>query len=52
MIVLSIGAHPDDETCASGTLIKYAEEGYDVYILMTTRGEGGSTGEPPVTCSR
>jgi LmbE family N-acetylglucosaminyl deacetylase len=51
MIVLSIGAHPDDETCAGGTLIKYAEEGHDVYILTTTRGEGGSTGEPPV-CER
>ena len=51
MIVLSIGAHPDDETCAAGTLIKYAQEGHDVYILTTTRGEGGSTGEPPV-CER
>ncbi len=45
MIVLSIGAHPDDETCAAGTLIKYAQEGHDVYILTTTRGEGGSTGQ-------
>lgn len=51
MIVLSIGAHPDDETCAAGTLIKYAEEGHEVYLLMTTRGEGGSTGDPPV-CER
>jgi len=41
MIVLSIGAHPDDETCAGGTLIKYAEEGHDVYILTTTRGDAG-----------
>ena len=51
MIILSIGAHPDDETCAGGTLIKYADEGHDVYILSTTRGEGGSTGIPPV-CER
>ena len=51
MIVLSIGAHPDDETCAAGTLIKYAQEGHTVYILSTTRGEGGSTGIPPV-CER
>ncbi len=51
MIVLSIGAHPDDETCAAGTLIKYAQEGHAVYILTTTRGEGGSTGVPPV-CER
>lgn len=51
MIILAIAAHPDDETCASGTLAKYAAEGHAVYILMTTRGEGGSTGEPPV-CER
>jgi LmbE family N-acetylglucosaminyl deacetylase len=51
MIVLSIGAHPDDETCCAGTLIKYAQEGHAVYILTTTRGEGGSTGVPPV-CER
>ncbi len=44
MIILSIGAHPDDETCCGGTLIKYASEGHNVYILTTTRGEGGSTG--------
>jgi LmbE family N-acetylglucosaminyl deacetylase len=51
MIILSIGAHPDDETCAGGTLLKYANEGHEVYILTTTRGEGGSTGYPPV-CER
>ena len=51
MVILAIGAHPDDETCCSGTLAKYAAEGQAVYILLTTRGEGGSTGEPPV-CER
>jgi LmbE family N-acetylglucosaminyl deacetylase len=51
MIILAIAAHPDDETCASGTLAKYATEGHSVYILMTTRGKGGSTGEPPI-CER
>jgi N-acetylglucosamine malate deacetylase 2 len=51
MIILSIGAHPDDETYAGGTLAKYAEEGHDVYLLVTTRGEGGSAGDPPL-CER
>ncbi len=49
MIVLAIGAHPDDETFASGMLAKYAAEGNDVYILTTTRGEGGSMGDPPLS---
>jgi LmbE family N-acetylglucosaminyl deacetylase len=48
--VLAIAAHPDDETMlAGGTLAMYAEQGYDVYILATTRGEGGEAGEPPLT---
>ena len=51
MIILAIGAHPDDETCTSGMLAKYAAEGHAVFILLTTRGEGGSTGYPPV-CER
>jgi LmbE family N-acetylglucosaminyl deacetylase len=49
MNVLAIGAHPDDETFAAGTLAKYAAEGNDVYILITTRGEGGAMGDPPLT---
>ena len=48
MIVLVIGAHPDDETYAGGAIARYAEQGHAVYLLMTTRGEGGSTGDPPV----
>src|SRR5690349_12832819 len=52
MKILAIGAHPDDETgFAGGILAKYASEGHDVYVLLTTRGEGGSMGEPPV-CER
>jgi N-acetylglucosamine malate deacetylase 2 len=51
MVILAIGAHPDAETCCSGTLAKYVSEGKAVFILLTTRGEGGSTGEPPV-CER
>ena len=45
--MLAIAAHPDDETMfIGGTLAKYAAEGHTVYVLMTTRGEGGEVGEP------
>ena len=48
--ILAISAHPDDETLFSGgTLAMYAQKGHDVYILETTRGEGGEVGEPPLT---
>ena len=48
--ILAISAHPDDETgFTGGTLARYAELGHDVYILETTRGEGGEIGEPPLT---
>jgi LmbE family N-acetylglucosaminyl deacetylase len=48
--ILAISAHPDDETLfAGGTLAMYAEEGHRVYILETTRGQGGEVGEPPLT---
>ena len=48
--ILAISAHPDDETgFTGGTLIRFAELGHDVYILETTRGEGGEVGEPPLT---
>ena len=48
--ILAISAHPDDETgFTGGTLVRYAELGHDVYILETTRGEGGEVGEPPLT---
>ncbi len=49
MRILVIAAHPDDETVFCGGMIaKYASEGHDVFILLTTRGEGGETGEPPL----
>jgi LmbE family N-acetylglucosaminyl deacetylase len=52
MKVLAIGAHPDDETgFAGGILAKYAAEDHQVYVLLTTRGEGGSMGDPPL-CER
>ncbi len=48
--ILAVSAHPDDETLfAGGTLAKWAKAGNDVYILETTRGEGGEVGEPPLT---
>jgi len=48
--ILVISAHPDDETLfAGGTLAKFANQGHDVTILETTRGEGGEVGDPPLT---
>ena len=47
--ILVISAHPDDETLfAGGTLAMYAEQEHSVYVLETTRGEGGEVGEPPL----
>lgn len=47
--ILAIAAHPDDETMfIGGALAKYAAEGHAVVVLMTTRGEGGEVGEPPL----
>ncbi len=48
--ILAISAHPDDETLfAGGTLAKYAAGGHRVFILETTRGQGGEVGDPPLT---
>ncbi len=48
--ILVISAHPDDETLfCGGTLARYARQGHVIYILETTRGEGGEAGEPPLT---
>lgn len=41
MHVLLVGAHPDDETFASGTLAKYAANGHQVTIVHATRGGKG-----------
>jgi LmbE family N-acetylglucosaminyl deacetylase len=46
--VLAVAAHPDDELFGAGYLAKLTTEGNDLYILCTTRGEGGEVGEPPV----
>jgi LmbE family N-acetylglucosaminyl deacetylase len=48
--ILVVSAHPDDETLfAGGTLAMFAQQGKEIYILETTRGEGGEVGEPPLT---
>ncbi len=51
MNIVVVAAHPDDETCASGLLAKYTDEGHHVCIVYTTRGEGGGLGKPPL-CAR
>lgn len=47
MNILAIGAHPDDiEFGCGGTLIKYAQKGHDVYLLVLTEGgRGGDSTE-------
>ncbi len=44
--ILAIGAHPDDiEFGCGGTLIKYAEQGHRVFLLVMTKGEMGGESE-------
>lgn len=47
MNILAIGSHPDDiEFGCGGALIKYADKGHDIYLLVLTEGEsGGVEGE-------
>jgi LmbE family N-acetylglucosaminyl deacetylase len=41
MRILAIGAHPDDiEIGCGGTLIKYARQGHEVFLLVMTEGSG------------
>jgi LmbE family N-acetylglucosaminyl deacetylase len=43
MNVLAVGAHPDDtEIFCGGTLLKYKDMGWKVFIALTTSGNGGS----------
>ena len=38
MNILAIGAHPDDiEFGCGGALIKFAEKGHNVFLLVLTR---------------
>ncbi len=41
MHILFVGAHPDDETYASGIIAKYVDRGYKATILQATRGGMG-----------
>ena len=47
--LLGLFAHPDDESrIVGGTLAKYASDGVQVSLVVATRGEEGSCGEPPL----
>jgi LmbE family N-acetylglucosaminyl deacetylase len=47
MRILALGAHPDDiEVGCGGTLLKYAENGHRVFMMVMT--EGGQGGLPDV----
>jgi LmbE family N-acetylglucosaminyl deacetylase len=51
--LLAVFAHPDDETsAAAGTLIYYAREGVDMYVVTATRGERGDLGTGDLTIAR
>jgi LmbE family N-acetylglucosaminyl deacetylase len=42
MNILAIGAHPDDiEIGCGGSLIKYAQHGHQIHLMVVTRGEQG-----------
>lgn len=44
--VVCVGAHPDDpESCAGGTLRKFADAGHRVTVVYLTRGEAGIKGK-------
>ena len=46
MNILAIGAHPDDiEFGCGGTLIKYAQKGYNVFLMILTLGQMGGEGK-------
>lgn len=50
MRILTIFAHPDDETIfTGGTLVLLNRAGTKIHFLCATRGEGGELGEPPVS---
>jgi len=50
MNILAIGPHPDDiEIGCAGTLIKYAQRGHNVFLLIITKGEMGGAVEARCT---
>ncbi len=47
--ILAIGVHPDDiELCASGTILKHLDLGYQVALCDLTQGELGTRGSGPL----
>ncbi len=47
--LLGVFAHPDDESrIVGGTLARYTSQGVRVSLVVATRGEAGSCGEPPL----
>jgi LmbE family N-acetylglucosaminyl deacetylase len=47
--LLAVFSHPDDETFRpGGTLALLARNGVQVHVLIATRGEAGSCGDPPL----
>ena len=51
--VLGVFAHPDDETImAGGTLAMLHQSAIPTHLVITTRGEGGEAGVPPVVTDR
>ena len=46
MRILAIGAHPDDiEAGCGGTLIKYAQKGHRIFLMVMTAGDKGGSGD-------
>ena len=42
MRILALGCHPDDiEFGCGGTLIKYADAGHEIYMMVMTEGQAG-----------
>jgi len=40
--LLAVSAHPDDiEFAAGGTMFKFKDDGYDIYLIVATNGENG-----------
>ncbi|MBN2336575.1 PIG-L family deacetylase [Candidatus Bathyarchaeota archaeon] len=47
MHLVFVGAHPDDESFASGTIAKYVDRGHRATIVVATRGGRGHWETPP-----